>query len=56
MSEELISGHKKLAMEGLGDLGTVESPFKSGTDHGAPSRGEMKDSQRKAKDTDGDKY
>lgn len=48
MSDELISGHKKIAMEGLGGLGSVESPFKNGPDHGKPSRGELKDSQRKA--------
>lgn len=52
MNDEAITQHKKMAMDGLG---SVESPFRNGTDHGAPSRGEMKDIQRKGKDTDDDR-
>jgi hypothetical protein len=48
MTDELISGHKRLAMEGLGPLGAVESAFKSGIKQPDPGRGTLLDSQRGA--------
>ena len=46
MTDNAIKQHQRMARGESIDTASIEQPFKSGFNHGAPARGQLLDSQR----------